>query len=61
MGMLTVKENIQFSASLRLPKSMSWNERNERVEEVIAELGLTKCAHTRVRQQRPVPMIDIVL
>lgn len=48
MGMLTVRENIQFSAALRLPKTMSREKRNERVEEVISELGLNKCAGTRV-------------
>ncbi|KAK2184513.1 hypothetical protein NP493_262g02003 [Ridgeia piscesae] len=48
MGMLTVRENIQFSAALRLPKTMSREKRNQRVEEVIYELGLNKCASTRV-------------
>ena len=49
MGMLTVRENIQFSAALRLPSHLSQEKRNQRVDEVIAELGLTKCATTRVR------------
>ena len=48
MGTLTVKENLYFSASLRLPLSMSWNEKKKRVERTIAELGLGGCADTKV-------------
>lgn len=48
MGTLTVKENLRFSAALRLPKSVSEAERKERVEDVISELGLTHCADTKV-------------
>ena len=48
MGTLTVRENFHFSASLRLPSHMSHKQRKERVEKVIDELGLTKCADTKV-------------
>ncbi|CAG5123848.1 unnamed protein product, partial [Candidula unifasciata] len=48
MGTLSVKENFHFSASLRLPRSVSDSERNARVEDVIRELGLEKCANTKV-------------
>ena len=48
MATLTVHENFHFSASLRLRSSMTSRERKERVEKVIDELGLTKCADTRV-------------
>ena len=48
MGTLTVRENFHFSASLRLPSHMTHNQRKERVEKVISELGLTKCADTKV-------------
>ncbi|XP_033741263.1 broad substrate specificity ATP-binding cassette transporter ABCG2-like isoform X2 [Pecten maximus] len=48
MGTLSVKENFHFSAALRLNKSVSQRERNERVENVIQELGLTHCADTKV-------------
>ncbi|XP_069124330.1 broad substrate specificity ATP-binding cassette transporter ABCG2-like isoform X1 [Argopecten irradians] len=48
MGTLSVKENFHFSAALRLDKSVSQRERNERVENVIQELGLTHCADTKV-------------
>ncbi|ELT89768.1 hypothetical protein CAPTEDRAFT_173115 [Capitella teleta] len=47
-GMLTVRENIAFSAALRLPSSMPFKEKSARVEDVINELGLGKCAETRV-------------
>ena len=48
MGTLTVRENLNFSAALRLPSSMSYRERKQRVEKVILELGLTACADTKV-------------
>ena len=48
MGTLTVRENFNFSASLRLPSHMTRQQRKERVEKVIDELGLTKCADTKV-------------
>ena len=48
MGTLTVKENLFFSAALRLPTRMTWAERKRRVEKVLNELGLTDCANTKV-------------
>ncbi|CAG5124963.1 unnamed protein product, partial [Candidula unifasciata] len=48
MGTLSIRENIQFSAALRLPSSVTAAERNERVNNVIRELGLDKCADTKV-------------
>ncbi|KAL5486906.1 hypothetical protein EMCRGX_G019445 [Ephydatia muelleri] len=48
MGTLTVRENLNFSAALRLPSSMSYGERKQRVEKVILDLGLTACADTKV-------------
>lgn len=48
MGTLTVKENLEFSAALRLPLSMSNNEKQERVEQIIRELDLLKVADTKV-------------
>ena len=48
VGTLSVKENLMFSAALRLPKSYSWLERKEKVDTVIDELGLQKCAKSRV-------------
>jgi len=49
MGMLTVRENIEFSAALRLPSSTTQSQRRDKVNEVIADLGLSACANTRVR------------
>jgi len=48
MGTLTVRENLMFSANLRLPTSVSQKEKRHRVEETIQELGLTSCADTKV-------------
>ena len=48
MGTLTVRENLMFSANLRLPKSISHEEKKERVENTLLELGLTACSDTKV-------------
>ena len=48
MGMLSVRENLAFSAALRLPSHTSREQRRERVENVIKELGLQSCADTKV-------------
>ncbi|XP_071664074.1 broad substrate specificity ATP-binding cassette transporter ABCG2 isoform X2 [Patagioenas fasciata] len=48
MGTLTVRENLKFSAALRLPKSVKEQEKNERVNQVIKELGLSKVADSKV-------------
>ncbi len=47
-GTLTVRENIMFSANVRLPFDVSFNERKERVERIIQELELVSCADTRI-------------
>ncbi|XP_051517382.1 broad substrate specificity ATP-binding cassette transporter ABCG2 isoform X2 [Myxocyprinus asiaticus] len=51
MGTLTVRENLRFSAALRLPKSISQREKDEKVERLIQELGLSKVANSRVGTQ----------
>ncbi|XP_030127803.4 broad substrate specificity ATP-binding cassette transporter ABCG2 isoform X1 [Taeniopygia guttata] len=51
MGTLTVRENLQFSAALRLPKSVKEQEKNERVNQIIKELGLSKVADSKVGTQ----------
>ncbi|XP_066549501.1 broad substrate specificity ATP-binding cassette transporter ABCG2 isoform X2 [Amia ocellicauda] len=48
MGNLTVRENLLFSAALRLPTSISFEDKEERVANVISELGLTRVADSRV-------------
>ncbi|KAK0214526.1 P-loop containing nucleoside triphosphate hydrolase protein [Armillaria fumosa] len=42
---LTVHETLQFAAALRLPRSMSKEERQQRVDEVILKMGLKGCRH----------------
>ena len=48
MGTLSVRENLYFSAALRLPNSISWREKRQRVQKIIEDLGLTACADTKV-------------
>ncbi|XP_063969217.1 broad substrate specificity ATP-binding cassette transporter ABCG2-like [Lytechinus pictus] len=48
MDMLSVRENLEFSAALRLPKTVSKKERQERVEDVIFELGLSRVADSKI-------------
>ncbi|XP_072318460.1 broad substrate specificity ATP-binding cassette transporter ABCG2d [Eucyclogobius newberryi] len=48
MGTLTVKENLHFSAALRLPSSVPPSEKEARVNRLVRELGLTKVADTMV-------------
>lgn len=45
---LTVRETLMFVAQLKLPKSFSSARVSERVDEVIAELGLKHVTHTKV-------------
>uniref|UniRef100_A0AAY4ALC4 Broad substrate specificity ATP-binding cassette transporter ABCG2 n=1 Tax=Denticeps clupeoides TaxID=299321 RepID=A0AAY4ALC4_9TELE len=51
MGTLTVRENLRFSAALRLPSSVSQKEKETRVNDLIKELGLSKVADARVGTQ----------
>jgi ABC transport system ATP-binding/permease protein len=44
---LTARRALRYAAELRFPPDTSARERNERVDEVIGELGLTKHAQTR--------------
>ncbi|KAI3879553.1 hypothetical protein MKX03_005691 [Papaver bracteatum] len=43
---LTVTETLVFTALLRLPKTLSKDEKIKHAEEVINQLGLTKCKNT---------------
>ncbi|XP_077876860.1 broad substrate specificity ATP-binding cassette transporter ABCG2-like [Ictidomys tridecemlineatus] len=45
---LSVRENIWFSAALRLPTTMSKQEKNERINKVIKELDLEEVADSKV-------------
>uniref|UniRef100_A0A8C1XMN8 ATP-binding cassette, sub-family G (WHITE), member 2a n=1 Tax=Cyprinus carpio TaxID=7962 RepID=A0A8C1XMN8_CYPCA len=51
MGTLTVRENLRFSAALRLPKSIRQRVKDEKIEKLIQELGLSKVADSRVGTQ----------
>uniref|UniRef100_A0AAQ6AJP8 Broad substrate specificity ATP-binding cassette transporter ABCG2 n=1 Tax=Amphiprion ocellaris TaxID=80972 RepID=A0AAQ6AJP8_AMPOC len=48
MGALTVRQNLRFSAALRLPKSVPQREKEARVNHLITELGLAHVADSRV-------------
>ncbi|XP_068597738.1 ATP-binding cassette sub-family G member 8 [Brachionichthys hirsutus] len=45
---LTVRETLAFVAKLRLPTHFAQAQRDQRVDDVIAELRLRQCANTRV-------------
>jgi len=47
-GNLTVRENLLFSANLRLPRNISSKAKKAIVDEVIGQLGLEKCAGQKV-------------
>ncbi|UJR14432.1 hypothetical protein I4U23_001429 [Adineta vaga] len=47
-GTLTVRENLMFSANVRLSDDVSKDERQKRVAEVIHDLALESCADTRI-------------
>lgn len=50
MGTLTVRENLRFSAALRLHVSEPQVEKEARVNHLIKELGLTEVADSKVLQ-----------
>lgn len=45
---LTVTETLLFTALLRLPNSLTYSEKLQHVEQVIAELGLTRCRNSMI-------------
>jgi len=47
-GVLTVRENVMFSAQLRLSRKMSYDEKVRKVNKLINELGLDDCCDTKV-------------
>ena len=47
-GTLTVRENLLFSANVRLPRSITSIERINHVNQVIADLDLQSCADTLI-------------
>ncbi|KAM6959775.1 broad substrate specificity ATP-binding cassette transporter ABCG2-like [Tautogolabrus adspersus] len=51
MGTLTVRENFSFSAALRLPESVSQQEKEKKVNRLIQVLGLSRVADSKVGTQ----------
>jgi ATP-binding cassette subfamily G (WHITE) protein 2 len=47
-GTLTVRENLIFSANVRLPRTIQVHERIDRVNKVIRDLDLQSCADTLI-------------
>ncbi|CAF4359967.1 unnamed protein product, partial [Rotaria sp. Silwood2] len=47
-GTLTVRENLTFSACIRLSKTINKTEKSTIVNQVIHQLGLEKCADSKV-------------
>ena len=47
-GNLTVRENLMFSANVRLPKDVKKEAKRKIVSDVLLQLGLEKCADSRV-------------
>ncbi|KAM7263754.1 hypothetical protein ACFE04_001437 [Oxalis oulophora] len=45
---LTVKETLTYTALLRLPKTLTKQEKEKRAEDVILELGLERCQDTMI-------------
>lgn len=53
MGTLSVRENLAFSANLRISNtSVTQQQRREKVSQVIQQLGLQDCADTKVNIYR---------
>ncbi|XP_048579141.1 protein white-like [Nematostella vectensis] len=48
IGKLTVREHLVFQALLRLDKDLSLQERLYRVDQIIGEVGLRRCADTMI-------------
>ncbi|KAG8177288.1 hypothetical protein JTE90_029424 [Oedothorax gibbosus] len=48
IGTLKVREHLIFQALLRMDENISYEDRMQRVDEVILELGLSKCADTMI-------------
>merc|ERR1719242_2535405 len=46
---LTVKETLLITANLRLPNTLSNNEKEQRVDDIISVMGLSKCENTLVQ------------
>jgi ABC-type multidrug transport system fused ATPase/permease subunit len=45
---LTVRDTVTYTAYLKLSKSLSWQEKRDRVEDILTELGIQRCSNTIV-------------
>eukprot|EP01132_Coremiostelium_polycephalum_P005711 gene5711-7106_t len=45
---MTVRETLEFYSQLKMPRNTTYQEKMKRVDEVIAEMGLKRCADTLV-------------
>ncbi|CAG2114057.1 unnamed protein product [Medioppia subpectinata] len=48
IGNLTVREHMSFQSRVRMDQSMTKESRDSRVNQVLQELGLVKCADTKI-------------
>ena len=48
LGTLTVRENLMFSANMRLSKDIPQEEKERRVDETLRQLGLSHVANSKV-------------
>ncbi|KAK2141377.1 hypothetical protein LSH36_1112g00089 [Paralvinella palmiformis] len=48
IGILTVREHLWFNAVLKLSKTLTHCEKQERVEDIMKEMGLKKCENTLI-------------
>lgn len=49
---LTVRETLEFTANVRLPDSISAEDKRKRVDDVMRRLRLTKCQNTKIGDQQ---------
>ncbi|CAI5531493.1 unnamed protein product [Closterium sp. Naga37s-1] len=54
-ALLSVRETLDFAASLRLPATVTPAARQQRVQQLLQQLGLTACADTPVGDERVAP------
>jgi ABC-type multidrug transport system ATPase subunit len=48
MPALTVRETLRFAAGIRLPSSMTKEQKRQRAEDLIIQMGLRQCADTMI-------------
>jgi len=64
---LTVRDTITYTAYLKLSKTLSLEEKRQRVDDILTELGLQRCSNTIVgggwvvRLSRPLPLPTALL